>query len=81
MAWTFDLPPVRRARDTLMDVNRCTRHDLARGPEGLCARCVADKERLSVPRGDALRTVARLLLAFMAFVATFAALLSFCDTN
>jgi hypothetical protein len=62
-------------------VNRCTRHGLARGPSGLCSRCLSDKARLSVPRTDRTRAAARLFLALLAFVATFAALMSYCDTN
>lgn len=62
-------------------MSRCTRHGLARGPDGLCSRCLADRERLSVPRADHARTAARIFLSLLAFVATFAALLSYCDTN
>lgn len=72
---------VAPGRRYTLSVNRCTRHDLARGPDGLCARCLKDKERLSAPRNDRLRIAARLLLALLAFIATFAALLSYCDTN
>ena len=63
----------------------CERHGLAAGPDGHCALCGRAK-RLSVdaharPEDKALRRVAKIALAIVVGVATFAGLLALLDTR
>ncbi len=65
---------------------RCARHDLAKGPDGLCALCRRDLQHAGevsrVRQSDRLpRLIAKLVLGGVAGVATFFLMLALFDTS
>jgi hypothetical protein len=64
---------------------RCDQHDLAAGPDGRCTLCGREdalKGRVQSEREDrTIRGVAKIVVAAMAGLVVFAALLALCDTK
>lgn len=68
-----------------MTPRRCERHDLAAGPDGQCALCHrvdhAGEAALVRKRDRAFRTPLKVVVAVLAGLATFGALLARFDTD
>jgi len=63
---------------------QCVRHGLATGPDERCALCVRDeraRERALTRRRDTARTVAIVVVALMAAIATFSLVGAWLDTR